>query len=45
MCQAFSDALRSGSPCDAEGDLGLDVTRVLYAAYVSAAEGRRVALD
>ena len=45
MCQAFSDALRGDLPVESEGSLGVDVTRVVYAAYVSAAEGRRVTLD
>ena len=45
MCQAFADALCDGTPVEADGQLGLDVTRVVYAAYQSAAEGRRIALD
>ena len=45
MCQAFADAIASGRPAASDGALGLDVTRVIYAAYVSAAEGRRVSLD
>lgn len=45
MCQAFADALHRDVPAEADGQLGLDVTRVVYAAYVSAAEGRRVPLD
>lgn len=45
MCQAFADAVRSGAPAEADGALGRDVTRVVYAAYLSAAEGRRVSLD
>jgi predicted dehydrogenase len=44
MCQAFADALRSDAPAEADGELGLDVTRVVYAAYLSAEEGRRVEL-
>ena len=45
MCQAFADALCDGTPVETDGQLGLDVTRVVYAAYQSAAEGRRIALD
>ncbi len=45
MCQAFADALQSGEPAEADGELGLDVIRVVYAAYASAAEGRRITLD
>ena len=44
MCQSFADSLRSGEETAAEGILGLEVTRVIYAAYVAAAEGRRVEL-
>ena len=42
MCKAFADALLAGEPAESDGALGLEVVRVLYAAYVSAAEGRRV---
>ncbi len=45
MCQAFADALATGSSPASDGALGLDVTRVIYAGYVSAREGRRVTLD
>jgi predicted dehydrogenase len=45
MCQAFADALQRGEPAEADGELGLDVIRVVYAAYASAAEGRRITLD
>ena len=41
MCQAFAAALLSGEPTESDGKLGLEVVRVLYAAYVAAAEGRR----
>ncbi len=42
MCQAFARALLAGERLDVDGELGLEVVRVLYAAYVAAAEGRRV---
>ena len=42
MCQDFVDAVAQERPAIADGDLGLDVTRVCYAGYVSAAQGRRV---
>ena len=42
MCQAFAAALLHGEPAESDGALGLEVVRVLYAAYVAAAEGRRV---
>lgn len=45
MCQAFADALHDDAPAEADGQLGLDVTRVVYGAYVSAAEGRRIPLE
>jgi predicted dehydrogenase len=44
MLQAFCDALRGGPAAPADAALGREVVRVLYAAYVSAREGRRVAL-
>jgi predicted dehydrogenase len=44
LVQAVADELRGGPPCDADGGLGLEVVRVVYSAYVSAAEGRRVAI-
>lgn len=44
MCQAFVEAVASGEPAAADGALGLDVTRVVYSAYLSAREGRRVGL-
>ena len=44
MCQAFADAIRSGAPAASDGSLGLEVTRVLYGAYVAAESGRRIAL-
>ena len=42
MCQAFAAALLNGELAESDGELGLEVVRVLYAAYVAAAEGRRV---
>lgn len=44
MVQAVANALATGGGCDADGELGAEVVRVVYAAYVSAAEGRRVAI-
>ena len=45
----FSNTIRRDPDIEAwmrehEGDLGTEVVRVIYAAYVSAAEGRRVEL-
>jgi predicted dehydrogenase len=42
MCQAFAANLLDGVAAESDGALGLEVVRVLYSAYVSAAEGRRV---
>ncbi|MDG2304254.1 MAG: Gfo/Idh/MocA family oxidoreductase [Candidatus Binatia bacterium] len=44
MCQAFADAVRSGGDTPADGVLGLETTRVVYAAYVAAKDGVRVSL-
>jgi len=44
MIQAFAEAAVAGAAPASDGALGLDVVRVLAAAYVSASEGRRVAL-
>ena len=44
LCQAVAEAVADGRRSEADGSLGADVTRVIYAAYVSAAEGRRVVL-
>ena len=41
MCQAFVAALLDGERAESDGAPGLEVVRVLYAAYVAAAEGRR----
>ncbi len=44
MCEDFVRAVAEGRPARSTGELGLEVTRLIYAAYVAAAEGRRVAL-
>jgi predicted dehydrogenase len=44
MVQDFVEAVAEGRAPRSEGDLGHDVIRLVYAAYVSAAEGRRVEL-
>jgi predicted dehydrogenase len=44
MVQDFVAAVAEGRAAKSEGDLGRDVIRLVYAAYVSAAEGRRVDL-
>ena len=44
MCQAFAANLLDGVAAASDGDLGLQVVRVLYSAYLSAVEGRRVEL-
>ena len=44
MCQDFVAAVAEGRPAHADGRLGLDVVRVVYAAYLAAATGRRVRL-
>ncbi len=44
MCQDFVAAMAENRPTRADGRLGLEVVRVVYAAYVAAATGRRVAL-
>ena len=45
MCQAFVECVAEGRPPRSDGRLGLAVTRVVYAAYLAAALGRRVNLD
>jgi predicted dehydrogenase len=45
MCQAFMDGLAEERPAESDGTLGLEVVKVVYAAYLSAAEGRRVDLS
>jgi predicted dehydrogenase len=44
MLEDFRDAIREGRAPRSDGALGLAVTRVVYAAYLAAAEGRRVEL-
>lgn len=44
MCQDFVGAVAENRPARADGRLGLAVTQVVYAAYLAAATGRRVAL-
>lgn len=44
MCQEFVAAVAEDRPARADGRLGLAVIRVVYAAYVAAATGRRVEL-
>jgi predicted dehydrogenase len=45
MVQSVADHIAAGERSDVDGELGLDVVRVVYSAYVSAVEGRRVVLD
>jgi predicted dehydrogenase len=45
MIQDFVEAVAEGRAPMSEGDLGRDVIRLVYAAYVSAAEGRRFDLS
>jgi predicted dehydrogenase len=45
MCRDFVHAVAEDRPPIADGELGLAVTRVVYAAYLSAAEGRRVSIS
>ncbi len=42
LCEAFAEAVRTNAPAAADGWLGREVLRVIYAAYHSAALGRRV---
>jgi len=44
MLEDFRDAISEGRAPRSDGALGLAVTQVVYAAYVSASEGRRVDL-
>ena len=44
MCHHFIDCAVNHKPTPCDGVLGLEVTRVIYAAYQSAREGRRVSL-
>jgi predicted dehydrogenase len=45
MVQDFVEAVATGRPPLSDGELGRQVVEVIYAAYVSAEEGRRVDLD
>ena len=45
MCQDFIAAVAENRPARADGNLGLEVTRLIYMAYVAAATGQRVELD
>jgi predicted dehydrogenase len=42
MCESFVKAVAGDQPPETTGELGLDVVRVVYSAYCSAAEGKRV---
>ncbi len=42
MCRTFAANLLEGAAAESDGELGLEVVRVLYAAYVASAEGQRV---
>ena len=44
MCRAFVDGLLEGRPTESDGRLGLEVTRVVYAAYLAATEETKVEL-
>jgi predicted dehydrogenase len=44
MCQDFVAAAAEGRPAKSDGRLGLEVIRLIYAAYVAAATGQRVGL-
>lgn len=44
MCRDFVESIADGRPARSKGELGVDVVRVVYGAYCSAAEGRRVLL-
>lgn len=44
MCQSFVDCVVDGRPPVTDGRLGLEVVKVIYSAYLSAQEGRRVDL-
>ncbi|MCA8973179.1 MAG: Gfo/Idh/MocA family oxidoreductase [Planctomycetes bacterium] len=44
LVQNAADHLVRGERSDVDGELGLEVVRLVYAAYVSAAEGRRVTI-
>jgi len=44
LVQSVADSLAGGTAPACDGELGAEVARVIYAAYLSAAEGRRVTL-
>ena len=44
LVQSVADHLAAGERTDVDGELGLEVVRLIYSAYLSAAEGRRVTL-
>ncbi|MEZ6036878.1 MAG: Gfo/Idh/MocA family oxidoreductase [Planctomycetota bacterium] len=44
MVQSVAEHLVEGGTSDVDGQLGLEVVRVIYSAYRSAVEGRRVAI-
>jgi predicted dehydrogenase len=45
MVQDFVEAVAEDRLPRSDGELGRDVVRLVYAAYLSAAEGRRIRLD
>ena len=45
MCQDFVEAIAENQPPLADGQLGLDVIRTIYTAYVAAADGCKVYLE
>ena len=45
MCQDFIEAVAENRPPLADGQLGLEVIRTIYAAYSAAAEGNKVYLE
>lgn len=44
MCQHFVNAVLHNNATSCDGKLGLEVTRIIYAAYMAAKEGRRINL-
>lgn len=45
LCQEVAEAVGENRESKANGELGLEVTRVIYAGYIAAKSGRRVRLD
>ena len=45
MCENFALSAAEGRPAASDGALGLEVTRVIYSAYLAAEQGRRVSLE